>query len=214
MLVADVPLIQQWTAPHYAQGPDAGRTLVDRTGIAVPQGVPPQPQFSLFLRQRADARGFREYVLDLAQRWSNHPGVRRLRITLLQSDDVKQAAGDYGIKGIASAQGHQFHAWLDLVLATEAVGGQLLSNTHDKGMRTYVSALHAYPVVERYTYVYGGKPTVVGLRGYAAYQAIEEFAADNQNDARFLQWMYGPVVQDGPLDPAGNLTRPGSSRNG
>ena len=55
---------------------------------------------------------------------------------------------------------------------------------------------------ERYTYVYAGRPTLVGLRGYAAYQAIEEFHATNQKDPRILQWMYGPVVQDGPLAPS------------
>ncbi|HEY6455452.1 MAG TPA: hypothetical protein VIY90_09260 [Steroidobacteraceae bacterium] len=202
LLVADVPLIQKWTAPFFAEGPNGGHTYIDTTGIAVPQGPPTHPAFGLFLRQRSDANAFRECVSTMARRWSAHSDVRRLRLTLLKSNEAKQAAGDYAIKGIASTNHHMFHAWIDLVIDSERNAMQLLSKEDAKAIRPYVSAFHVYPVAERYTYVYAGRPTLVGLRGYAAYQAINEFHAANERDPRILRWMYGPVVQDGPIDPS------------
>jgi hypothetical protein len=200
LLVADVPLIQKWTAPYYAQGPDGARTLVDTTGIAVPQGPPAQPSFGLFLRQKSDAKAFRECVNQMIQRWSTYSGVRRLRVTLLESNEVKQAAGDYGVKAVTSNHGQPHQAWIELVIDNDHVAKQLVSKEDSQNLRRYVSALHAYPIAERYTYVYAGRPTVVGLRGYAAYQAIQEFHAVNQEDPRLLQWMYGSVVQEGPFE--------------
>ena len=61
---------------------------------------------------------------------------------------------------------------------------------------TEVRTLHAYPTPVVYTSVCRGKPTLVGLRGYAAHLAIEELNALNQKQPALLEWMYGDVAKD------------------
>jgi hypothetical protein len=46
---------------------------------------------------------------------------------------------------------------------------------------------------------YGGRPTLVGLRGYSAYEAIQALDAANQRQPSLLTWMYGDVVAGGPV---------------
>lgn len=45
--------------------------------------------------------------------------------------------------------------------------------------------------------VYDGKPTVVGLRGYPAAQAIEQAGAEIQKSPELLAAIYGDFVQGG-----------------
>jgi len=51
-----------------------------------------------------------------------------------------------------------------------------------------------------YTSNYGGRPTLVGLRGYPAYEAIQALGAENQRQPSLLEWMNGPVVAGGPIE--------------
>jgi hypothetical protein len=204
LLVADNAMIQKWAAAYHADGPEAAHTYVEATGIAVPQGAPLQPSYAILLRQRSDAQAFRECLHSLMQKWSANADVRRLRLTFLEAAPDTKSDGDYAMRSLMAAQQMWHQAWIDLVIDNEHVTTELLSPEQAKQLRPYVLALHAYPVVERYTYVYAGRPTLVGLRGYAAYQAIQEFHATNQEDPRLLQWMYGAVVQDGPVEPSGN----------
>ena len=60
-----------------------------------------------------------------------------------------------------------------------------------------IRTIHAYPVAACYTSVYAGQPTLTGLRGYAARQAIRALGADNQTEPGLLKWMYGAVARDG-----------------
>ena len=64
------------------------------------------------------------------------------------------------------------------------------------GERMYHS--HIPPIVARYTMVYDGKPTVVGLRGYQAVQTIEQAGAENQKSPELLAAIYGDVVTRSP----------------
>jgi len=45
-----------------------------------------------------------------------------------------------------------------------------------------------------YTSVYAGAPTLVGLRGYPAWEAIEGLGADNARHPALLRWMYGAIA--------------------
>lgn len=74
-----------------------------------------------------------------------------------------------------------------------------------------VTAVHAYPVREIYTLVYDGKPTLVGLRGYAAMQAIEEANAEFQKSSQVLKFTYGPVVDGARLWRPKNLIATGAA---
>jgi hypothetical protein len=88
----------------------------------------------------------------------------------------------------------QYQAWFDLVVENDAVAGGLLSGADGVDYPRSIAAIHAYPVRVVYTSVYAGRPTLVGLRGYAAHEAIEALGAANQKDPDLLEWMYGPVA--------------------
>ena len=93
----------------------------------------------------------------------------------------------------------QYQAMIDLVVQDRAAARQLLTTAAGVDVARQISTVHAYPVAARYSSVYGGRPTIVGLRGYPAYQAIEALGADNQRQISLLEWMYGPVAKDGPF---------------
>jgi hypothetical protein len=93
----------------------------------------------------------------------------------------------------------QYQAWIELVLEDEAAAEALIQPDDGVDYAAHIHAIHAFPVVSRYTFNYGGRPTLVGLRGFPAYRAIQALDAANQRQPSLLTWMYGPVVQGGPI---------------
>ncbi len=91
----------------------------------------------------------------------------------------------------------QYQGVVELSLETQDVLAALSPTDND--FAEHVSTMHTYPIAARYTNVYGGRPTMVGLRGYAAHLAIEALGADNQKEVELLEWMYGPIATDGPV---------------
>jgi hypothetical protein len=189
-LLADIELIVERSTTYKAVGANA-RTLLDRTGIAEPQGPVPQPQYAVFFRQRDDEPAFRQCLQGLAERWARTPGVLRVRLSLFDAPDMdaEKKAG-YPVKTHPIEQ--QYQAWIDLVVEDATVARFLL--TPQPGADP--ARDHAYPVRVVYTSVYAGSPTIVGLRGYPAWLAIRELDAANQREPALLEWMYGPRVTE------------------
>ena len=69
-------------------------------------------------------------------------------------------------------------------------------NINKTQIKDHVKEIHAYPVRAVYTSIYSSNPTIVGLRGYPAYQAIQALNAANQKDPFLLEWMYGDVAKE------------------
>ncbi|MYH34259.1 MAG: hypothetical protein F4013_04120 [Gammaproteobacteria bacterium] len=108
--------------------------------------------------------------------------------------EAERKAG-YPIKTHPAEQ--QYQATIEIVLSEREVGRDLLSDRVGVDWAGPIRTIHAYPVAACYTSVYAGRPTLVGLRGYAAHQAIGALGADNQTEPGLLEWMYGPVASDG-----------------
>ena len=89
----------------------------------------------------------------------------------------------------------QYQATVEIVLRERGVGRTLLGERAGVDWAGAIRTLHAYPVAACYTSVYAGRTTLVGLRGYAAHQAIRALGADNQTEPGLLEWMYGPVAR-------------------
>jgi hypothetical protein len=189
LLLQDIEMIVDRSTTYKAIGANL-RTWVDRIGDPAPQGPCPLPRYGLFFRSRAGEPAFRAGMRDLARRWSAVEGVQRLRMNLFEAPDMEaERKAGYPVK--THPQEQQYQAWIDLVLADEAVARDLLDGSEGDVFRT----LHAYPVPAMYTFVFGGKPTLAGLRGYAAVKAINGLNAGHAADPRLLEWMYGPVVR-------------------
>ena len=194
-LLGDINLIVDRSTTYRAVGSNA-LTLVDRTADATPQGPPAKPAYALFLRRRADESSFRECVRALARRWSEFDGVLRVRMSLFEVPDMEaERKAGYPIRTHPVEQ--QYQATVEIVLSEQAVGRELLGDRVDVDWAGPIRAIHAYPVAACYTSVYAGRPTLVGLRGYAAHRAIRALGADNQTEPGLLEWIYGPVARDG-----------------
>lgn len=194
-LLGDIELIVGRSTTYRAVGSNA-RTYVDRTGDASPQGPPSTPAYALFMRQRADQRSFRESVRTLARRWSECDGVLRVRMSLFEAPDMEaERKAGYPIKTHPVEQ--QYQATVEIVLSERGMGRDLLGEQAGMNWAGAIRTIHAYPVAACYTSVYAGRPTLVGLRGYAAHQAIRTLGAGNQKESGLLEWMYGPVARDG-----------------
>lgn len=196
-LLADIELIVGSSTTYRSVGENA-RTIVDRTGIPAPQGPSRHAAFSLFFRQRGDEAAFRDCLRRVVAVWVEHPTVLRARLNLFDVPDMEaERAAGYPIKTHPVEQ--QYQAWMDLVLTDAAAAPALLEAVAALGLAEHVSQLHAYPVSATYTFVFDEAPTLVGLRGYAAYDAIQGLDASNARAPSLLRWMYGPVVGVSPV---------------
>jgi len=194
-LLGDIELIVDRSTTYRAVGVNA-RTYADRTGDATPQGPPTAPAYALFMRRRSDEPSFRECVRALARRWSDLDGVLRVRMSLFDAPDMEaERKAGYPIKTHPSKQ--QYQATVEVVLSGRDVGRDLLGDRVAVDWAGSIRTIHAYPVAACYTSVYAGRPTLVGLRGYAAHQAIRALGADNQKESGMLEWMYGTAARDG-----------------
>jgi hypothetical protein len=190
-LLADIDLLVDKSTTYRSVADDAC-TFIDETGDAAPAGPAASPSFALFFRQRGDDAGFRATLHGLAQRWARTEGVRRVRLSLFERPDMEaERKAGYPIKTHPVEQ--QYQAWVDLVLDTHLTGTNLLAADAAR-LAAHVHALHAYPVDNLYTFVVGGKPTLIALRGYPAHEAIQQFNAVGQRERSLLQWMYGPIA--------------------
>ena len=107
--------------------------------------------------------------------------------------EAERKAG-YPIKAHPPEQ--QYQALMDVVLSHREVGPELLSSAAGIDYARHIGTIHAYPLAAHYVSVYGGLPTIVGLRGYAAHRAIEAPGAGNQKQTGLLEWMYGPAAKN------------------
>ena len=195
LLLADIGLIVERSTTYKTVG-DNMRTFADRTGDAVPIGPAQHPTFSVFFRRRSAEPEFRAALRAAAQRWSAAPGVLRLRLNLFEVPDMEaERRAGYPVRTHPAPQ--QYQAWLELVLAEESAARGLLAAAADLDLAGHLRALHAYPVPAVYTFVHGGRPTIIGLRGYPAHCAIEALGADHAADPALLEWMYGLAVRGG-----------------
>jgi hypothetical protein len=192
LLLGDIELLVDKSTTYRAVD-DNLHTYVDRTGDPTPQGPPAHPRYGVYFRARSAEPAFRDCLRSLARRWSETPGVLRVRLNLFDVPDMEaERAAGYPVK--THPLELQYQAWIDLVIDDDAIAGPLLRDVADLELATHLAAVHAYPVPAYYTFVWDGAPTIPGLRGYPAYQVLEAFGAENQRDPRMLEWMYGAVA--------------------
>jgi hypothetical protein len=196
LILGDIDLIVDQSTTYKSLGADA-RTLIDRTGIAMPQGTPRHPTFQLFVRRRSDDAAFRTAMTALAEHLSSLPGVLRLRLSLLEAPDMQaERAAGYPIK--THPVEHQYQAWIDLVVEDPGSARPLLGAVPD--LAHHVREIHAYPVTTLCTFNYAGRLTLPALRGWPAYDALTTLGARHQAEPALLHWMYGAVAEGVTLE--------------
>lgn len=167
------------------------RTYIDRTGDT-PNGKPAFPCFMVCLQKTdgVNLEQFQQHLMQKVRDWSEQSQVMRARLNLLEPFDQSENSPCVSHQ---SEQVKNYQAWIELILQDEAIAKQFF----DDQSAQYIQAIHTFPIVARYTMVYDGKPTVVGLRGYPAAQAIEQAGAEIQKSPELLAAIYGDFVQGG-----------------
>tara|TARA_B100001094_G_C18120809_1_gene766744 strand:- start:457 stop:1371 length:915 start_codon:yes stop_codon:yes gene_type:complete len=192
-LLGDIDLIVD-KSTTYRTVNENGHTFIDNSGISSPQGSCAAPTFSLFIRKNTDEENFREFMTNLCKTWSQKIGVVRLRLSLLDAPDMeKERLAGYPVK--THTLETQYQAWIDITVDSQQRMGNLIGESDNLNYANYIKALHLYPVRAIYTSVYQSLPTLVGVRGYPAYQAISALNAENQKESPLLEWMYGPIAK-------------------
>ncbi len=175
----------------YRTSPGHGHTFVDTTGDPTPQGPTGGHRYAVLLRRRGPAARFAAAVRATAAAWASVGGVRRLRMHLFDPPDMAvESANGYPV--FPAPPREHYQAWLDLVLDDDGVGRDL---TWGDGAAAAFGEVHVQVVPVVYTFVWAGRPTVVGLRGYPAWELITRLGAVNQQDPELLAWMYGPAAR-------------------
>lgn len=190
-ILGDINLIVDQSTTYKALDANAF-TLCDTTGVATPQGTPTRPTYQLFFRQRGEEAPFRAALTRLAEAWADRPGVLRVRLSLFDAPDMDaERKSGYPIKTHPIER--QYQAWIDLVVRERAAARSLLETAPD--LAEHVHTIHAYPVTTLCTFNYGGKPTLAGLRGFPAWDALTSLGAFHQARPEILEWMYGDVAK-------------------
>jgi hypothetical protein len=192
-ILGDIDMIVERSTTYLVVGQNA-HTFRD-LGDGPPQGIPPSPAFAVFFRQRGAEEPFRAAARELAERWARTAGVIRVRLNLFEVPDMEaERKAGYPVKTHPQAQ--QYQAWIDLTIETEAVAAGLFPA--GQGHASEIATVHAYPQLAIHTFNVAGLPTLAGLRGYPAHEAIQAMGAVHQARPPLLSWMYGAVVREGP----------------
>lgn len=190
-ILGDIDLIVDQSTTYKALGANAF-TYKDATGFATPQGTPTRPTYQLFFRQKGEEPPFFAAVTELAKAWATDPRVLRVRLSLFEVPDMEaERKAGYPVK--THPVERQYQAWIDLVVAQAEDARDLLTAKPDLG--DYVGTIHAYPVTTLCTFNYAGKPTLAGLRGFPAWDALTTLGGFHQAQPAILEWMYGDVAQ-------------------
>lgn len=197
LILGDIDLIVDQSTTYKAVDENAV-TLLDETGEAMPQGTPGRPTYQVFFRSRGEEPIFRAGMKALAAAWAKAPGVLRVRLSLLDAPDMEaERAAGYPIKTHPIER--QYQAWIDLVVESDTAAAPLLSATPDAAQ--HIREAHAYPVTTLCTFNYNGKPTLAGLRGFPAYDALTTLGGYHQAQPALLGWMYGSFADGVTLEP-------------
>ncbi len=192
-ILCDIDMIVDKSTTYKVLGRNA-RTLLDSTAERAPSGPPSRPTYEVFFRRRGEEAPFREAVMKLAESWAATTGVRRVRFNLFETPDMEaERLAGYPVKTHPVEM--QYQAWIDLAVDHDlAIFGSLAAQ---RGFADHVLAVHAYVAPAVYTFNWLGRPTLAGLRGYPAFEAIRALGADHQKDAGLLEWMYGAAARGG-----------------
>lgn len=197
LILGDIDLIVDQSTTYKAIDENAV-TLLDDTGEAMPQGTPERPTYQIFFRSRGAEGAFHAAMRRLAIAWTSMPGVLRVRLSLLDAPDMEaERAAGYPIK--THPVERQYQAWIDLVVENDAAAAPLLGAIPDAA--EHIREAHAYPVTTLCTFNYNGRPTLAGLRGFPAYDALTTLGGYHQAQPALLDWMYGPIAEGVTLEP-------------
>ena len=165
---------------------DATQTVIDRTGVAAPDGHDGLVRHLLFLRRRegVTAVEFRRFVAHaLAPAWAASPEVGKLRRHLFE--EVEVTLDHPGVR-MSRPLDRQYQAALEVVMADgdslDRFAASPAWSTIAADVAAHCAAVHAARVNRCITTKYQGTITLAGVRGVAVADVIRRLRASSQLD--------------------------------
>jgi hypothetical protein len=174
---------------------DNARTLKDTSNNLVPQGNPVNDEYavSFIFKPESSAKQRKENLLRLSRSLTGKEGVIRLRYHLLEDYDDEHFPDT--LVPHHRPISVRYNAWIELGVQpkTNLAGilePDLTDIIHD------IDTIHINPIFDKYTIMAKEKATIVGLKGYPAYQTILAAGAKNQLREDLLHDIYGDVPRN------------------
>ncbi|MEM8899610.1 MAG: hypothetical protein AAGC85_15960 [Bacteroidota bacterium] len=165
------------------------KTFVDKLNTPEQNGPLKNPRYLLAFKKKDEmsSSSFGEYLVsEFCEPWSKYDHTKRLRVEVLTLHENEPTSPN----GVSHTwpEEEQYHAWIEIELSEGINLSSLFDSSKPYG--SYLRSIHAYPIREIYTFVFDGKPTLVGLRGYQAASTVESLHADFQKSKRILKSLY------------------------
>lgn len=190
-MLEDEPNLVSMNASLWSTGNNA-KTLKDNIGNIEPQGKPANDEFvvSFIFNTESNFNIKKEAILLVSNNLAGKDDVIRVRYHLLEDYDDEKIP-DTQVSH-CRPKGVRYNAWIELAVQpkTDIVG--MLEPVLSDILSDLVT-IHIQPIFEKYTIVAEGKPTIVGLKGFPAYQTILAAGATNQLNEKLLFDIYGSV---------------------
>ena len=171
------------------------RTLIDKEPNGASQGRRDAYYMILLLaaNETGDRAAFRSLVTDrVAAVLADMEQVIKVRYHLFEP--YSNAWDTPNVDNNRSQQ-QAYDAWVELGFTDrDAAHGAMTLIGNDLARPELIHALHAYPVAEKYTLVYDGRPTLAGLRSHTVTRIIDAVGADNQRSLPVLRILHGEDV--------------------
>jgi len=193
-MVQDEVKLVKANATCWSKG-DNARTLKDTSNNLSPQGKPINDEYavSLIFRGGTSANTRKENLIRLSNQLNQHAKVTRLRYHLLEEyDDEHFPEGQVGHRRPVDVR---YNAWIELGVQSNTDLAKVLEPDLLEILNN-LDTIHIYPIFDKYTIMAKGKATIVGLKGYPAYQTILAAGANNQLDPGLLEDVYGKVPKE------------------
>lgn len=191
-LLEDEPNLVRMNASLWSAN-DNAHTLKDLTGTLAPQGKPVNDEYviSFIFEKTVPAEVRKANIVFIAQSLTRRDEVLRVRYHLLEEYD------DENIQDTQVSHHRPFavryNAWIELAFKPNSDVAILLEPLLSEIMLN-LDTIHLQPIFEKYTIVAESKPTVVGLKGFPAYQTILVAGAQNQLSEKLLSDIYDNIL--------------------
>ncbi|MEM9546381.1 MAG: hypothetical protein AAGA77_10420 [Bacteroidota bacterium] len=165
------------------------RTYIDKIDRPEYNGKPDNPRYILAFKKNKDIEvdDFGNYLVnEFCTIWSQNQQIQRLRLEVLNRH-TDEPTSPNGVRHNWK-EDKQYNAWIEVELSNEVPVSSLFDS--DKSYKNKITGLHVYPIKEIYTFVFKGKPTLVGLRGYQAATLIDTMNSDFQKSRKILKSLY------------------------
>lgn len=190
-MVEDEVNLVRMNATLWSQNDDA-RTLKDISGNLEPQGKPVNNEYvvSFIFKNNSDRAKRKEKLLQVANKLANKNETTRVRYHLLEDYDDENFPSTLVTHN--RPVGVRYNAWIELGVKPGADLSQILEDELSQ-IIDEIETIHINPIADKYTIMAKEKATIVGLKGYPAYQTILKAGAKNQLNEKLLYDIYGNV---------------------